>query len=208
MKTAGDLLKTKRLALELTLTAVAEKTKLKESYLLALEESDFAALPSGTFAKGALKNYARVVHIDPEVVIALFRRDFAQNERGEIIPRGLVDPLAKKNAVIPVNLILAGVAVLAFLGFLGFQLFSWRSLPALELIQPQNGESYGERVTVKGKTAQDASITINNQQVIVDQNGQFSLDLVFPAGTHSVLVQATSRQNKTKLLERTFTVSK
>ena len=208
MKTAGDLLKAKRLALELTLTDVAGKTKVKESYLAALENSDFKSLPSATFAKGFLKNYARVLHIDPEVVIAMFRRDFSENERGEIIPQGLVDPVVKKAAFIPVNLILSGIAILAFLGFLGFQLISWWSLPKLSLIQPENGETYGEKVTIKGTTEKDSTILVNNQQVIVDGSGQFSLDLIFPAGTHSVLVQATNRQNKTRLLERSFTVSK
>jgi cytoskeletal protein RodZ len=208
MKTAGDLLKAKRLALELSLADVAKKTKVKEEYLLALETSDFSALPSATFAKGFLKNYARVLHIDPEVVIAMFRRDFAENAEGEIIPRGLVEPVVKKTSFIPVNLILSGIAVFAFLSFLAFQLVSWWSLPDLTLLQPEDGETYGEKVTVKGTTESDATILINNQQVIVDGSGQFSLDLIFPAGTHSVLVQATNRQNKTRLLERSFTVSK
>jgi len=44
--------------------------------------------------------------------------------------------------------------------------------------------------------------------VILDQNGQFSLDLILSAGTQSVMVEATNRQGKTRLLERTFTVSK
>lgn len=208
MKTAGDLLRTKRQALELTIDHVAQKTKLKASYLVALESSDFELLPSATFAKGALKNYAKVLHIDPEVVLAMFRRDFSQNEKGEIIPRGLVEPVVKKTSFIPVNLILGVVAILAFLGFLSFQLISWWSLPKLTLLQPQNGEAYGEKVTVKGVTEKDATITINNQQVIVDQSGSFSLDLIFPSGTHSVLVEAKNRQNKTRLLERSFTVSK
>lgn len=208
MKTAGDLLKAKRQALELTIDHVAQKTKLKANYLVALESSDFDSLPSATFAKGALKNYAKVLHIDPEVVLAMFRRDFSQNEKGEIIPRGLVEPVVKKTSFIPVNLILGVVAILAFLGFLSFQLISWWSLPKLTLLQPQNGEAYGEKVTVKGITEKDATITINNQQVIVDQSGNFSLDLVFASGTQSVLVEAKNRQNKTRLLERSFTVSK
>lgn len=208
MKTAGDLLKAKRLALELTLAAVSAKTKLKEEYLLALENSAFHILPSSTFAKGALKNYARVLHINEETVIAMFRRDFAENEKGEIIPRGLVDPVVKKTSFIPVNLILSVIGILAFLGFLGFQLLSWAGLPKLSLIQPQDGETYGEKVTIRGTTEKDAAILINNQSVIVDQNGQFSLDLIFPSGTHSVLVEAKNRAGKTRLLERSFTVSK
>lgn len=208
MKTAGDLLKSKRLTLELTLADVAGKTKLKEDYLLALENSAFNLLPSATFAKGALTNYAKVLHLNPETIVAMFRRDFAENDKGEIIPRGLVNPVVKKTTFIPVNLILSSVAILAFLGFLGFQLLSWASLPRLELVQPEDGETYGEKVTVRGVTEKDSAVLVSGQSVIVDQNGQFTLDLVFPAGTHSVLVEATNRQGKTRLLKRSFTVSK
>jgi DNA/RNA endonuclease YhcR with UshA esterase domain len=138
----------------------------------------------------------------------MFRRDFTQNEKGEIIPRGLVSQIGAKPKFFTVGMILTSIATLAFLGFLGFQLISWWSLPSLKLIQPQNGDTYGEKVTFKGVTARDATVKVDGQQVIVDPNGQFTLDLVFPAGTHSVIIETTGRQGKTLLLERTFTVSK
>ena len=208
MKAAGDLLKEKRLIKELTLEDVERKTKIKTTYLVAIENSDFASLPSSTFAKGFLRNYATFLHLNPDTVVAMFRRDFTENNKGEIIPRALVSPVGTKPRFFTVSLILTTLATVAFLGFLGFQLLSWWSLPIIHLLQPQNGDTYGEKVTFKGTTTQGATVTINDQQVIVDQNGQFTLDLIFPAGTHSVMVASKNRQGKTRLLERTFTVSK
>ena len=208
MKTAGELLREKRLVLELSLSDVAKKIKVKEAYLLALEESEFSALPSGTFVKGFLSSYAKVLHLNPETLLAMFRRDFTQNEKGDIIPRGLVNPVVDKRPHLPINLILLGIAILAFLGFLMFQLLSWWSLPRLQVIEPKDGEVYGEKVTVKGKPAPDAAVQINDQKVIIGPGGEFSLDLLSPAGTHSVLIQATNREGRTRLLERSFTVSK
>lgn len=208
MKTAGDLLKEKRLTKELSLDDVAFKTKIKPEYLLAIEESDFSALPSATFAKGFLRSYASFLYLNPDTMVAMFRRDFTENDKGEIIPRGLVEPVGSKPKFFTVNMILITIASLAFLGFLGFQLVSWWSYPSLKLIQPQDGDTYGEKVTFKGTTAKDATVKVSGQLVIVDQSGQFTLDLIFPGGTHTVLVESTNRQGKTKLLERTFTVSK
>lgn len=208
MKTAGDLLKEKRLLKELTLETVATKTKIKLEYLIAIENSDFSALPSSTFAKGFLRNYASFLYLNPDTIIAMFRRDFTENEKGEIIPRGLVTPVGAKPKFFTVNLILTTLATLVFLGFLIFQLTSWWSLPKLKLLQPQNGDTYGEKVTFKGITDRDSTVKVNGQLVIVDQNGQFTLDLVFPGGTHSVIVETTNRQGKSTSLERTFTVSK
>ncbi len=208
MKTAGELLKEKRLTKELSLEAVAAKIKIKPEYLDALESSNFKKLPSATFAKGFLRNYAHFLRVNPDTALAMFRRDFVENARGEIVPRGLVEPVAGKTKIVPVNMILTGIAVATFLVFLGFELFQWWSLPRLTLLSPQEGGVYGEKVTIKGETNADSVVTIDKQKVIVDPSGNFSLDLIFPSGTHSVLVEATNVRGKTKLLERSFTVSK
>ncbi len=207
MKTAGDLLKDKRLLLELTLTDVAGRTKVKPEYLLALEESDFDKLPSAPVTKGFLKSYARVLHLNPDTLIAMYRRDYDE-VMGEIVPHGLIEPIAKKSRLFSVPFLLTIISVLSFLGFLAIQLFSWWSLPKLDLLQPIDGETYGEQITVKGVTDPEVNIRVGEQTVLVNQNGEFSLDLKYPAGTHRLLIQASTRDGKTRLLERTFTVSK
>lgn len=208
MKTAGQLLQEKRLEKELSLADIAQKIKVKPEYLTSIENSDFASLPGATHTKGFLRNYAEALRLNPDTIVAMFRRDFEENSAGEIVPRGLVEPLSGKRKIPPASTILLSLAVLAFLGFLSFQLLSWLRLPPLSVIQPIDGDVYGEKVTVKGKTSPDSTISINNQKVIVSPNGEFSLDLLFPAGSHSVIIQAVDRQGKTRLLERTFTVSK
>src|SRR3989339_1899418 len=134
----------------------------------------------------------------------MFRRDFMENEKGEIIPRGLVTPLGVKPKFFTVSMILIGIATLAFLGFLILQLVSWWSLPKLKLIQPKDGETYGEKVTIKGIADPDASVSINGQKVILDRNGQFSLDLILSSGTQSVIVESVNRLGKATSLNRTF----
>ncbi len=207
MKTAGDLLKDKRLLLELTLSDVAGRTKVKPEYLLALEESDFDKLPSAPVTKGFLKSYARVLHLNPDTLIAMYRRDYDE-VMGEIMPHGLVEPIAKKSRLFSVPFLLTIISVLSFLGFLAIQLASWWSLPKLDLLQPIDGETYGEQITVKGVTGPEVNIKVGEQTVLVNQDGEFSLDLKYPAGTHRLLIQASTRDGKTRLLERTFTVSK
>jgi cytoskeletal protein RodZ len=208
MKTAGDLLKEKRLLKELSLEDVSRKTKIKVEFLDAIENSDYALLPSATFAKGFLRNYATFLYLNPDTMVAMFRRDFTQNAKGEIIPRGLVEPVGSKPRFFSVSMILTTIAIVAFVGFLGIQLMSWWSLPKIKLVQPQNNDTYGEKVTFKGVADNDATVKVNGQLVILDQNGQFTLDLVFPSGTHSVIIEATNRRGKSTLVERTFTVSK
>ena len=84
MKTAGELLKEKREILELDLGTIAERTKIKEEYLRFIEESRYSELPSDTFAKGFLRSYATALHLNPETIVAMYRRDFTENKQGEI----------------------------------------------------------------------------------------------------------------------------
>lgn len=207
MKSAGDLLRDKRLILELSLEQVASRTKVKPEYLLALEESDFDKLPSAPVTKGFLKSYAKVLHLNPDTLIAMYRRDYDE-VMGEIMPHGLVEPIVKKPQLFSVPALLSIISVLTFFGFLLIQLVSWWSLPQLSIIQPVDGETYGEQITVKGTTDPNVTLRVGEQTVLVNQNGEFSLDLKYPAGTHRLLIQATTRDGKTRLLERTFTVSK
>ncbi len=54
----------------MTLDTVAQQLKLAPRQVTALEEGDFASLPGRTFVRGFLRNYARLVHVDPERVLA------------------------------------------------------------------------------------------------------------------------------------------
>jgi len=206
MKTSGQLLKETRVEKDKSIEDIAEKIKVNPSYLIALEKDDFDKLPSPTFAKGILRKYARSLNINPDTVIAMFRRDFAEDDKGHIIPKGLLSPMNKNPRTIPINTILTTVAILAFVSFLGIQLYNFYTLPKLEILQPIDGEIYSPKITVKGKTDRDNTIIINNQKVVVTPDGEFSLDLTFPAGTHSISIQSINRQGKTRLTQKTFQI--
>jgi len=67
---AGTLLREGREAAGLTVAAVAQQLKLAPRQIVALEEGDFAKLPGRTFVRGFLRNYARLLRLDPDAVIA------------------------------------------------------------------------------------------------------------------------------------------
>lgn len=208
MKTSGELLREKRLQLDWSIEDISRRIKVKSQFLEALEKNDFSALPSSAFTKGFLRNYAQELRLNPDTVLAMFRRDFAENESGSIVPTGLVDPVNKNNrSRLSVPTMLIAALLISFLSFLGFQVWRYYSLPGLELISPADGETYSAKITVKGKADPDAVVTINNQKVVIAPSGEFSLDLLFAPGTHSVVVKAVNRQNKSRLLQRTFQIA-
>ena len=67
---AGALLRAARDAAGMSLDTVAQQLKLAPRQVIALETGDYAALPGRTFVRGFLRNYARLVRVDPEIVLA------------------------------------------------------------------------------------------------------------------------------------------
>ncbi|HZW74751.1 MAG TPA: RodZ domain-containing protein, partial [Caldimonas sp.] len=66
----GASLKTARERAGLSLDDVAQALKLAPRQVRALEEEDFAQLPGRTFARGFVRNYARLLHLDSDGLLA------------------------------------------------------------------------------------------------------------------------------------------
>ena len=81
MQKVGDYLKKNRIDRGLTLSQVSSETKIKESYLTALENNDWVKLPPSTFVKGFIRNVAVAIGADPNVAVAIFRREFDESKR-------------------------------------------------------------------------------------------------------------------------------
>ena len=65
---AGALLRAGREALGMSVDSAAQQLKLSARQVRALETGDFSALPGRTFVRGFVRNYARLVRLDPEQV--------------------------------------------------------------------------------------------------------------------------------------------
>ena len=68
--TAGDELRAARESHGLSIEAVAQHLKLAPRQVRALEDSDFAQLPGRTFIRGFARNYARLMHLDADAIVA------------------------------------------------------------------------------------------------------------------------------------------
>jgi cytoskeleton protein RodZ len=58
------------MAAGLSIDAVAQQLKLAPRQVKALENDDYAQLPGRTFVRGFMRNYARLVRLDPDAVLA------------------------------------------------------------------------------------------------------------------------------------------
>jgi transcriptional regulator with XRE-family HTH domain len=77
----GPNLRRLRLKHGVSLTSIAESSKISTDLLSALERNDFSRWPSGIYARSYIRQYARAIGADVEATVDEFCRWFPQGER-------------------------------------------------------------------------------------------------------------------------------
>ena len=72
-RTPGEVLRAARLRRRISLAEAEQATRIRQRYLEALEDDDYAALPAGVYSWGFLRNYAIYLGVPPEDVMPHYR---------------------------------------------------------------------------------------------------------------------------------------
>jgi cytoskeletal protein RodZ len=209
-QTVGDLLRSAREKAHFTLADLAKDTHIKLEYLMALENNDFDALPSATFIKAYIRNYARIFKLDEKPLFAILRRDYEESAKGQLIPREFLYPqLKKKTLYSPVHLVFLTVASV-FIVFFSYALWQWFQLsrpPLLTIAAPAEEAEVSSRVIFTGKTSAEAILTVNATPVALREDGSFETEVYLPQeGVNTVTIKATDRQGHSAVVQRNVQV--
>jgi len=71
--TVGQLFQKQREEKKVDLETIARRTRIKLSFLKAIEEDAFQLIPSETYVRGFIRSYAKLVHLNPEEILKLYR---------------------------------------------------------------------------------------------------------------------------------------
>jgi hypothetical protein len=89
------------------------------------------------------------------------------------------------------------------LSYLGYEYYQFRSPPVLKVFSPpENQEVNTNIVEVLGETEPDATLRVNNQPVLVEEDGQFKTNIEINDKTEEIIVRAISRSGKETLIRR------
>lgn len=201
MKTIGQLLKEARTKKRYSLARLEELTKIKKDFIEALERDSWESLPAFPTVLGFVKSVAGAVGVGERVATATLKRDYpprseAVNPKPDISSKFVWGP--KLTFAVGVGMVLIAIA-----GYLGFQYKGFVSPPSLTVYQPKNEQVITEDfVTVEGTTDTDAKVTVNNQPLIIDQDGKFKIELEITKETKEVVIKAVSRSGKETVVSR------
>jgi len=207
MKTVGQILRETRLKRAITFEEIEKKTKIRVKYLQAIENDDYRQLPGGkVVAKGFIKNYGEYLGLSSENLLASFRRDFGQEQKGQVLPRGIYRPLGKigfswtpRTTIIAISFFF----ICLFIAFLGYQFFLFLGPPKLQVTVPSENQVVQESVVeVKGRSDSDASVYLNEVLISLDEQGNFSEFINLTPGENLIRIEAVSRRGKKSVIER------
>lgn len=205
----GDTLHEQRKKQGYSLEEVAKATKIRQSFLEAIEKGDYKKLPSSAYAQGFVKNYIDFLGLPEKELLALFRREFNEKEFLGVLPKSFTQP--KEISLEGVRIKRAGILGIGlFVVLILYIFFQYKAAlfnPSLTITSPAVGTVVtGQSVTVSGTTDPNNTITINNTAVFVDSSGNYIKQIsVFPGST-MITVKATNSFGKTTTMERQISV--
>ncbi|OGG02642.1 hypothetical protein A2W14_01160 [Candidatus Gottesmanbacteria bacterium RBG_16_37_8] len=210
MRTVGEILKNERLNKKLSFEEIEAKIKIRKKYLQALEENSWNKLPSLAYIKGFIKNYSTFLNLNPDDILAVFRRQYQYDEKEEVIPEGISAPINEpviKFTPQTVFLLLTSIFIVIFFINLFFQYRAIISPPNLIVERPNEGEVLNtETLDVKGKTDADAVVEINNKRIALNEKGEFMSTFSLQPGINTVIIESISKHGKKKTITRTVSV--
>lgn len=200
---AGQRLYDERLRKGLTIEEVEKATKIRASFLTAIEKAEYVKLPPFAYSQGFVKNYADFLGLPSKEILALFRREFGKKEQVRVLPKEFTDNQYKKSWFRLEQTIFFVITIFLFLFF--YILFQYRFLilnPPLEVTHPQEGEKTQTTVQVSGKTDNNATVFVNDSPVTIDSNGNFTKVISEFSGSAVIHIKAQNRFGKTSVVER------
>lgn len=212
MRTVGQILKDARESKQYTLEEVEKSTKIRKELLEALEADDFNKLPPATFVQGFIKNYGGFLKLNPDKLLALFRRDFEAAEHPPKILESFSNPVSQKKFALTPPRVLGLVIGLIILGFFIYLWVEYRQFvgaPTLKVTSPQDQQSVDiPSILVEGNTDAEVKVSVNDQDVPVDKFGHFQEEVKLSGSVSIITITATSKFGQSTRIDRTVFVKK
>ncbi|HOW60858.1 MAG TPA: helix-turn-helix domain-containing protein [Candidatus Moranbacteria bacterium] len=209
--TLGERMKKIRNERRLSLAEISKSTKIQSKYLEYLEEGEYMKLPADVYVKGFIKSYATFMGLDDIGLIKQYQREkgihknikkISDDDKNNI-PIKFSSFIITPKIIIISAIILVAVAILAYLYK---EVNSFISTPRLVVIKPSDGSSVeGNSIHVTGIAEKDALVFINDQPVMVNENGEFGEDVGLKPNLNIITVKVRNKFDKEN--SQTFSVN-
>jgi len=160
MKEIGKILKQARENKKITFEEIHKKLKIKEAYIIALENDDVSAFPAELYYKNFLRSYAKFLNLKPEEFIKDYEQARIEEQKKEIKQQ-------EETAVVKYRLQKKMVLTLIFAAVMFVFLIAFEFL--LKQQSKKENEKYtaAAAVAVSTYTVNAAEVAVSSSQVVL-----------------------------------------
>jgi cytoskeletal protein RodZ len=205
-KTLGEKLRTLRRSQAVSLDMIESLTRVRKSYLEALEWGKYDLLPDPMYTRNYIRSYARALNADETYFLELYeeesgRMDLLSPHR---LPR---ERVKKRNFFVSTHLFSGfalAIAVFAVLGYLGYQANHLLSPPAVTVMNPTDESAVASALLPVSGAVQDkeVQVKVNGKDVVVKEDNTFSTTLDLARGLNVITVEAKRRYSHSAVIYR------
>ncbi len=219
-QTIGERLRASRQMQERSVAEIAEKLKIAERYLDALERGRYNDMPSPVYIKNFLKRYAQElglawdrleeqftqeigVYKSEAPIASVNQKEPKIRSRRESSSGGVSHQ--RKALELPrlLKLGAAGIVVLLVAIYFSWEIVQLLSPPDLTVLNPASDEILTtQKITVVGLTEPEAIVEINGQAVPVEPDGSFSDEVFLHEGLNAIQVSTRSKRSRARAVIR------
>ncbi len=201
--TLGEKLKKLRSDKRTSIGEASRFTKIQPAYLEYLEEGLWEKLPADVYVKGFLRSYADFLGVDEKILIRLYERE--KEIRANLKKNEKTDSKKEKPINIspfiftPKKILISAITVLVFAGlFLLYnEINSFANAPSLVILNPQDKSQVdGNSIYIEGVTDKESLLYMNNQPILVGDDGRFRENLTLQAGLNNINIRSINKFKK------------
>ncbi len=204
-QTLADKLNKARLSQDLEWEEIHKATNIQIKYLQALENGDYNELPGDIYAKAWIKVYGEFLGLPSKELLVDYKIEKALGDRISKIDNP--QPINKPNSfhilkpkVIKASLI--SILIFIFLGYLGWEINNIIAPPEVDVWEPNNNfKTTDSSIMVRGRTKAEVQLTINNELVLLDKDGNFSQTVNLVSGLNNLQISAKKKHSQANNLE-------
>lgn len=194
---ASALLKDTRLDKELDLLEISKKLKIPVKSLSAIENEDMANFPQEPYCSLIVKDYADFLGLNGSNILCLFRRDFDQKKKNKGNSKHLFSFTPQFTFKISIIAIL-----ILFSSYLVFEYIKFNQPPKLKVNWPLDTVITNSSINISGITEVESTIRINDDLIIVDNQGGFTKKIDLVEGDNKIKIESKAPSGKTTYEEK------
>lgn len=192
----------------LSLENIYKTCSIPVKYLKALEEERWGDLPGEVYLKNFLEKYCDILNLNFRLCFKQYKKQIV-NDNNHLKNKtknkkrnfsSLLEFITPQRF----KIILIVIILIIFLGYVYFKIDAYISPPELVITYPcENFETIENVITISGKTEVEARVFINSENVSVEENGSFTIDVKLKYGLNRFYITSQRKhgqQNKQEII--------